>query len=147
MVIHLGNYLGTDNLMLMAFFSPQCHCQMIFQHPFSMQNGLGFALKFISYTASEMINEHQKSGNILRRIMGPPINWNFSCLGVIGQNHSPGAKYWIGVGCSNYSELKELYFIGALDAAKAMCAENKQEKYLKYGQQSLGRGGRMVYVH
>lgn len=68
MVIHLGNYLEADNLMLMAFFFSQCHCQMIFQHPLSMQNGLGFALKFFSYTASEMSNEQQRSGNILRKI-------------------------------------------------------------------------------
>lgn len=34
-----------------------------------------------------------------------------------------------------------------LDAAKAMCAENKQEKYLKDGTQSMGREGGMVYVN
>lgn len=105
-----------------------------------MQNGQGFALKFISYTASEMSNEQQRSENILRSIMEPPRNWNFSWLGVIGQNHSLGTKYFVGVRCCNYSELKELYFMVALDTAKAMCAENKQEKYLKDGRQQMGRG-------
>lgn len=37
--------------------------------------------------------------------------------------------------------------MGALDAAKTMCAENKQEKYLKDGWQSMGRGGGMAYVY
>lgn len=46
----------------------------------------------------------------------------------------------VGVRCCNYSELKELYFMVALDTAKAMCAENKQEKYLKAGRQQMGRG-------
>lgn len=52
----------------------------------------------------------------------------------------------VGVRCCNYSELKELYFIGVLDAAKAMCTENKQEKYLKDGRQRMGRGRGIVYV-
>lgn len=121
MVIHLGNYLGADNLMLMASPPPRVIVRW-YSSILTMQNELGFALKFISYTASKMINEHQKSGNILRRIMGPPRNW-ISWLGVIGQNHSLGAKYWVGVRCSNYNELKKLYFMGALDAAKTTCRE------------------------
>lgn len=110
---------------------------MIFQHPLSMQNGLGFALKFISYKANDMSNEQQRSGNSLRRIMGPLRNWIFFWLGAIGQNHSLGTKYLVGVRCSNYSELKALYFMGALDAAKAMFLQRKSRKStLKMG----GRG-------
>lgn len=53
----------------------------------------------------------------------------------------------VGVRCFNYSELKELYIMGALDAAKTTCAENKQEEYLKDGRQRMGRGGEIVYVN